>query len=72
MKAEIVVKRIEEDGTITFETGKIPTEHHQTAEEFFKTVAKLMGGEVITEKLNEVHVHHDHNSKQVSSQQVSQ
>lgn len=56
-KAEIRITRIEEDGTITFETDKIPNELHKSAEEFMKYVQKMMGTEFVTVKLKDSHIH---------------
>jgi len=49
------------DGTIKLTSDPISAPNHQNATEFFKTVARLSGGEVTTQKRSDaVHHHHTH------------
>lgn len=63
-QAEIQLE-ILEDGTIKWETGRIPAEHHDAADLFEAELAKMLGGQVIVDrkaaKAPHVHEHnHEH------------
>jgi hypothetical protein len=61
-QAEIRLE-ILEDGTIKWETGRIPAEHHDDADTLQQELEKALGGEVKrTSKVakdREVHHHHE-------------
>lgn len=57
--------KIEADGTLRIESGSMAGVAHQSADEFLKEVARLMGGAVVTNKVAQAthhhhHHHHDH------------
>lgn len=50
-----------EDGTCRIETGDMGGVGHKSADEAMREIARLLGGEVIEQKLAEGHHHsHDH------------
>ena len=56
MKIEIL-----DDGTIKLTSDPISAPNHASAAQFFKTIARLCGGEVKTVKRSDaVHSHHHH------------
>jgi hypothetical protein len=61
MKNDVMEITVLDDGTIKMTTSKVSAPNHSSAAEFFRTVARLSGGEVKTEKRKDrVHVQHDH------------
>lgn len=60
--AEIKLK-ILEDGTVTWETGLIPAEHHDDSDDLLEELEEALGGQVIRKSTaaRPRHVHHtDH------------
>lgn len=52
--------RILADGTIKMQSGKVGAANHANAEQFFKEVARLSGGETKRERAGNVEHHHHH------------
>jgi hypothetical protein len=50
--------RILEDGTVVTETSDMAGAAHQKADDFLKTLARLMGGEEFSEPVKHAHGHH--------------
>ena len=66
--ADTIFYKIEEDGTITFETDGISGENHQSADEFLEYIRSLCGGECSTSKKKRpynaaVHHHKHHHGR---------
>ncbi len=57
-KAEILAEVLD-DGTIRFETDRIPEEHHEDAEKFLEEVKELLGAEpkIVAKRAGHVHQH---------------
>jgi len=61
MKEDKMEIEILADGTIKLTSDPISAPNHANAAEFFRTVARMSGGEVKTEKRKDkVHHSHDH------------
>jgi len=61
MKQDTLDLTVLPDGTIKIESPLVSAPNHDSAAEFFKTVARLSGGEVKTSKRKDkVHHTHDH------------
>ena len=55
-----------EDGTISFNTDKVSTVNHNSADQFLDTIKKLGGGDTESQKKRQGHVHqvgHLHNKQ---------
>lgn len=63
MNKDLINITIEEDGTITINTGSISDEIHVSAELFVKEIKDLAGGKVTTSRISGKHEHHHHHGK---------
>lgn len=52
--------QIEPDGTLKVETGDMGGVNHQSADQLLQELARLMGGAVVSGKVETGHHHHHH------------
>ena len=60
MPDTIRVVKIEDDGTITFETDGISGQNHESADQFLKIMEELCGTQRVTIKRPHHPHHHEH------------
>jgi hypothetical protein len=59
--ADIIKGKILADGRVKSTTGQVGNENHQSAEAFFKMLARLTGGKEVRESSGaHSHAHHGH------------
>lgn len=67
-QGDVIEYEILEDGTVKFTTDAVSAPNHASAEEFFRYVAKTLGGETTrarrTDRHGHTHHHHDHVKKE--------